>query len=309
MSTTEVVDAVLRLLAIVVSWPLVLLVVVIIVRRELPRLLVDLAQRVRKAPGGFEFDQLRDEVASVAQRVKRIEDAVVIRPSAALTPDVKQQLQDSLYGFYEYFKALGYEPGESPPEVTTQSNYPNAHYDGSQNLIVIGESLLGDVDVALREYAHHVLTAIVPLREYGAIRQQYRAIESGLADYFPCSFTNDALMGEQAGQVLIGKPYIRNLDNERKFTEVPSEGDAREIAPQVVGEIWGGAFWEMRKLLQQEVADRLLFSAWNGQSLADITKDDPKLFVSNLIDEARQSADGSAVDTVRSVFQRRGLEA
>jgi hypothetical protein len=231
---------------------------------------------------------------------------VVFRPSAALTPVVKQQLQDSLSGFYEYFKALGYEPGESRPEVTTRSNYLNAHYDGSENLIVIGESLLGDVDVALREYAHHVLGSV----SHENLGSQYLAIESGLADYFPCSFTNDALMGEEAGQVLIGKPYVRNLDNKRKFTEALPEGDPRDpIAPQVVGEIWGGAFWEMRKLLQQEVTDRLLFSAWNGQSLADITRDDPKLFVRNLMDEARQSADGSAVDTIRSVFQRRGLEA
>lgn len=307
MSTTEVVDAVLRLLAIVVSWPLVLLVVVIIVRRQLPDLIVDLVHRVRKAPGGFEFDKLRDEVASVAQRVKRIEDAVVFRPSAALTPVVKQRLQASLSGFYEYFKALGYEPGESRPEVTTRSNYLNAYYDGEHNLIVIGESLLKDVDVALREYAHHVLGSLPAWEKLGS---QYLAIESGLADYFPCSFTNDALMGEEAGQVLIGRPYIRNLDNDRKFTDdTPDNTPLDGTAPQVVGEIWGGAFWEIRKLLQQEVADRLIFSAWKIQPLADISRDDPKLFVKNLMDEARQSADGDAEDTVRSVFQRRGLEA
>jgi hypothetical protein len=108
MSTTEVVDAILRLFEALISWPLVLLVVVIIVRHQLPALIVDLTRRLRKAPGGFEFDELRDQVATVAERVKNIEEAVSFRQSAALTPALEQQLQTSLSRFYEYLKALGF---------------------------------------------------------------------------------------------------------------------------------------------------------------------------------------------------------
>jgi hypothetical protein len=67
MSTTEVVDAVLRLLKALISWPLVLLVVVIIVRHQLPTLITDLTRRLRKAPGGFEFNELKEQVATVAR--------------------------------------------------------------------------------------------------------------------------------------------------------------------------------------------------------------------------------------------------
>jgi len=302
MSITEVVDVVVRLLVALISWPLVVLVVVIIVRHQLPALIADLASRLRKAPGGFEFDELRDQVATVAQRVKNIEEAVVFRPSAALTPDLQQQLQTSLSHFYEYLKTLGFEPDKGRPEVAIQSNYDNAHYDGRQNLIVIGERLAADVDVALREFTHHVLGAFAP-ETYQNPKDTYRAIESGLADYFPCSFTGNALMGEQAGR-LFGKPYLRNLDNERRFTEVTPDTPG----PQDEGEVWAGAFWQIRKLLQQEVADRLLFSTWRTQSPADISRDDPKVFVRGLMNEAQHSADNDDATTIQSIFQHRGLE-
>jgi hypothetical protein len=67
MSTIGVVDAVLRLLEALISWPLVLLVVVIIVRHQLPALITDLTRRLRKAPGGFEFNELKEQVATVAR--------------------------------------------------------------------------------------------------------------------------------------------------------------------------------------------------------------------------------------------------
>jgi len=154
MSTNEIVDAVLRLLGILISWPLVVLVVVIIARRQLPTLIVDLSRRVRKAPGGFEFDQLKEQVDTVAEKVKHIEEVVTFRPSAALTPDLKQNIQKTLSGFYEHFKTVGFKPDTGRPEVEIRSNFENgnAHYYSSENRIVIDKRMAADPDVALREY-------------------------------------------------------------------------------------------------------------------------------------------------------------
>jgi hypothetical protein len=304
MSTTEVVDAVLRLLAILVSWPLVLLVVVIIVRRKLPDLLEDLVHRVRKAPGGFEFDQLREEVASVAdevtsvaQRVKRIEEAVIIQPSASLTPALEEKLQTSLSKFYEYLITLGFETGESPPTLALSSDMPGvAYYDRNQNVMFIGESMAENSYVCLRTYAEYALisTAPEPAENWA---HNYLVVESGLANYFPCSFADDASLGASLG--------VYNLEDGRKFTEDLTE----PVLPQTAGVVWASAFWDIRKRLQKEVTDRLLLSAWKTQSLADLRSDDPKSFLRALMNEARHSIDSVAVDTIRSVFQRRGLEA
>jgi hypothetical protein len=305
MSTTEVVDAVLRLLKALISWPLVLLVVVIIVRHQLPTLITDLTRRLRKAPGGFEFNELKEQVATVAQRVKNIEEAVVFRPSAALTPALEQQLQTALSHFYECLKTLGFKPDKGRPEVAIQAIQRNnlpAYYDGRQNLIVIGEPLAADTDVALHEYTHHMLSSVAPQPHPGSA---YYVIEAGLADYFPCSFTGNALLGEQSGW-LYGRPYIWNLDNERRFTE--GTPDTLVGPHQDEEEVWAGAFWEMRKLLQQKVVDRLLFSTWADQSPADISSGDRQLFVRGLMNEARRSADSEAAATIQSIFQRRGLE-
>jgi hypothetical protein len=303
MSTNEIVDAVLRLLGILISWPLVVLVVVIIARRQLPALIVDLPRRVRKAPGGFEFDQLKEQMDTVAEKVKHIEEVVTFRPSAALTPDLKQNMQKTLSGYYEYFKTVGFKPDTGRPEVEIRSNFENgnAHYYSSENRIIIDKRMAADPDVALREYTHHVLDSIapVPSQELG---RSYHAIESGLADYFPCSFTDNAMMGEESGRLLNnGKPF-RNLENERQFKDAIPD-DHRDV-----GEIWGGAFWEIRNLLQPEVADRLLYSSWQDQTSNDIHRDEPQAFVKQLLAEARHPAHSNEADTIQSIFQHRGLE-
>jgi hypothetical protein len=55
MSAKEIADSVLRFLEIVVSWPVIILIVILVVRRQLPSLVAtvvpQLAQRITEAPG------------------------------------------------------------------------------------------------------------------------------------------------------------------------------------------------------------------------------------------------------------------
>ena len=110
------------------------------------------------------------------------------------------------------------------------------------------------------------------------------------------------MMGEESGRLLNnGKPF-RNLENERQFKDAIPD-DHRDV-----GEIWGGAFWEIRNLLQPEGADRLLYSSWQDQTSNDIHRDEPQAFVKQLLAEARHPAHSNEADTIQSIFQHRGLE-
>src|SRR4051794_31881139 len=73
------------------------------------------------------------------------------------------------------------------------------------------------------------------------------AIHSALADYLPCSFKGDLCYGRAAAPVLrsLWKEFntecVRNLRNDRN---VASLGPLTN--PQQAGEVWAGAFWELR---------------------------------------------------------------
>ncbi len=146
---------------------------------------------------------------------------------------------------------------------------------------------------------------------YGEWSQAYREIGSGLADYFPCSFNNKQWFGEIAARgplkEVINKPYIRDLGNDRKFTEGPPNASPY-AAPQDGGEIWGGAFWEMRKLLGQATADKLLFSTWVALQPSDTRENERVGFVRKLLDMVPSSTGRNHVRQIQAIFERRGLK-
>ncbi len=308
MSGKDIADTVLQLLAILISWPVIILVVILLLRRHLPDLMDILAKRVTKAPGGFEFMQeLRGEVKNIATKVERIEESISFLPSAALTPDLQEKLNSAFSSYSEYLQNLGFKFPEGKPHVLVDPKVKdNAFFDQSENLIVIGEPLASDKDVAFREYTHYVLGSL-NTTTYNEWSEVYRAIESGLADYFPCSFNNNPLFSEiAAGGALkkfVNKPYIRDLGNDRKFTEV-----SPNASPQDVGEIWGGAFWEMRRLLGQATADKLLFSTWVALQPSDTRENEPVGFVRKLLDMVPSSTDRNHVRQIQAIFERRGLK-
>ena len=75
MSAKDKVDAILRLLEIVVSWPVAILAIIFWFRRELGGVLPELGKRISKAPGGWEFHALQEVSAEVASLVNQTEIA------------------------------------------------------------------------------------------------------------------------------------------------------------------------------------------------------------------------------------------
>jgi hypothetical protein len=322
MSAKEIIDAILKFLEILTSWPVILLFVIIVLRRQLPGIIAELSKRITEGPFGLkfatlqekvenitntvgsEFATLHEKVETITTNVEEIRESLHFNPSSALTPDLQKKLEQTISSYRAHLKNFGYEPGEGRIEVSIKAGYVNAHYESLQNLIVVGELLAADPDVALREYTHHVLTKAGnhTMRDWSLV---YMEIESGLADYFPCSFQNDALLGEIAAKQF-GKTYTRNLDNTRKFSEITASKSA--FGPQDAGEIWGGAFWEIRALLGQDSADKLLFSTWTELKPADTKSKDRASFAKKLLERAASSQGEDETKQIRTIFQRRGLK-
>lgn len=182
---------------------------------------------------------------------------------------------------------------------SSAGSFPNAYY--ANNTIFIDHRLADDPSVPLREYNHHLLNASAGSKAWSG---HYAALEFGLADYFSCSFLNNPRLGEKAANFFkeLGRPYIRNLDNDRQFTELAKTTSPEY--PYLGAEIWGGAFWEMRERLSRNVADGLLASVWLNFSFPDRDEDIPAAFVKAALAQAMKS-DKRFYDILLASFRQR----
>lgn len=308
MSAKDGVDALLRFLEILISWPVIFLCVAMLVRRELPALISKLAERITKAPGGFEFAVLQQKVETLGAKVEKLE-RVTFEPSIALTPELQTELQSSFDSFQAYLAKVGYQSQTGHVLIFVDPTLKdNVYYDGKRNRIVLGEPLAKDTDAVFREYAHHALLARTGLHGGGSMTNEQQAVESGLADYFACSFNNDPLFGERSIHLFRrypgfeGKSAIRNLSNDRTFDEVAANPEIHNV-----GEIWGGAFWELRERLGQTVADKLLFATWVALRSSDTHGGFGVAFVKMLLETAQSPDAGEHGRDIRAIFRRRGL--
>src|SRR5262249_40826848 len=143
-----------------------------------------------------------------------------------------------------------------------------------------------------------------------------------LADYFTCSFKGIPTFGEDSIQAFrdaygnrseFQNPYIRNLSNEKTFIKdtVYEAHDA--------GEIIGAGFWDMRELIGQDQADRLLFSSWRSLKTKKYLGDSENIqytddlpfrdFVKKLIELIQASPAANEATAVRDIFKKRGISA
>ncbi|MBV8233035.1 MAG: patatin-like phospholipase family protein, partial [Planctomycetaceae bacterium] len=193
---------------------------------------------------------------------------IKFKPSPVFTPDVQKNLNSVLYKFHVYVHKLGFTPKRGSVEVEGFPSKPfSMHYDSSRNTIVVGKELADVYDVIMRQYMHHVL-----FENDRRTWEHLKGLESGLADYFPCSFEGSPNFGERAVEILnktkpgrFSKPYLRVLDNRRRFDELgsyPESHDEGEVWDRTLshdeGEVWGGAFWDLRQELGKDAQGNYL---------------------------------------------------
>ena len=106
------------------------------------------------------------------------------------------------------------------------------------------------------------------------------------------------MLGEGATFRDSKKPYIRNLDNKLSLSTIGPQTSIYDAA-----EIWGGAFWEIRQIVGQAITDKLLFSTWMSMRPSNVRSD----YAKKILEADQILEDGKRLDTIRSVFSRRGL--
>jgi len=226
-------------------------------------------------------------------------------PSRALTPQLRTELERSLRAFQSYLADLGFPNATGPVSVEISPEIPAnggvASWDPSTAAIFVASAFAGDKTSVLRQLAHKYL--------YTADSEspECLAIESGLATYFPCSFLDHPMMGDQAtaaGRALLPPQDLRN---ERSFKEIRLNDNAS--IQNDGSEIWGGALWQVRQLLGRDRADRLLAETWRalgiwenaGRRHAYVT------FVGDLVERVKVLGNGKEFATIRAAFVKRGL--
>lgn len=267
-------------------------------------------------PGGwkFEFKELRREVAEGIQEGARKVESLESRMrsmeqfafSGALSSDQQKRLNEALGAYDQYLRDVGLSiEGELPVVHIFEGVYDNAHYEPVTRRIVIGQDLVEDDDVMFREYAHHVLIGETP----EASSAPLDAIESGLADYYPCSFKGSPVFAPRVAVAMweiwgLKRPYIRNLRNAIKFADLDTSPGP--FPPQRTGEVWGGAFWDLRQAVGPELADRALAAAWKSVVAEPRGAASAARYVDRVVQSVRDQGAAEKVHTAQACFEKRG---
>jgi hypothetical protein len=228
-------------------------------------------------------------------------------PSRALTPALKQELETSLNRFKTHLTKVGFPDMEESVAVDIRPGNTVkiggqefvAVWDRTTDSIIVARAFANDTVSVLRQLAHKIILASDDLSN------AYSAIKSGLASYFPCSFTNCPMVGENASKA--GKLVFpsQDLRNRRQFSEIDLKDWSSVQNDGSV--IWGGTFWQVRELLGSENADRLLARAWQ-EFAAEKQEDDGSVFAA-FASRLLEQLTGTDYDTprLRTIFEERGL--
>jgi hypothetical protein len=254
-----------------------------------------------------ELEKLRSKAGDTGPSLPAVQGVEFSR-SGALTADLQARLQRELLGYQTYLGGLGYDPGKARDRVVVRvedSLEGNAYFDSTS--VVVDAHLARDPDYVLSEYTWYVLKELnQETYQAFATALQLRGFGQGLKFYFTCSYRNDALVGKNYYSLIhITAPpgsqgYLFNLDQRPKF-------DKTEQEEHKLGEIWGSAFWELRKQLGPEKADKIVMTAW--KQLKPTTADLDKLssFVNVIVEASKPIAPDTDPQRVRQVFEERNL--
>lgn len=226
-------------------------------------------------------------------------------PSSALTPDLQQELEASLRNFKVYLVKLGFRATSETisvkisPGITVEDLGAVALWDPSTHSISVASAFATDETSVLRQLAYAVLE-----QSGGRSRDYFAAIESGLATYFPCSFTDHPMLGDQASADGRAVFPPQDLRTQRKFVEIEVSNWAS--AQNDGSEIWGGALWQIRELLGAEGADQLIARTW--QSFSSTQKEGSYVsFANAVLGNSQLIENGKYTVQIRQLFRARGL--
>jgi hypothetical protein len=222
-----------------------------------------------------------------------------------LTAEKQADTEKTLVAHFNYLKSLGFKLERGQATLRLQTGMGNAHYYHNNRSIVMDPLVLSDISILEREYNHHAL-AVALGEDSKEIFETCSGIESALADYLGCSHSNDPEVGIILVREIYGprqdQHYLRTLDNLKSFTELNAGAGRHQV-----GEVLGGALWEIRGTITMERLDPMLYKAWIGIVKTDTGSDQVDRFVASLLNVANQENAADA-KKMRTIFERRGLQ-
>jgi hypothetical protein len=248
--------------------------------------------------------------------VRSLAEKLNFGAASGLSANQQAKLTQSADGFLSYFEQLGYTPKTKSINFSTNVSVQNAlsYYDQDSNTIVMGPKVVDDESILLHEYAHHILYSSLafdalngdPAWKFSAV-----PIEFGLADYFVASFRNEPVIGALAAQRLgatAGGLLPLKLENKARITATQLGENYDDALIRRLEPAWGGAFWELRQALAQDIADKALYEAWRTM----VDQDQARVahsFIANVATQLSSASGKPAVKTLRDILARRGVNA
>jgi hypothetical protein len=245
--------------------------------------------------------------------IKNLKSGLVTLPSlrfvgSPLAPELKQTLQGSVDDFRSYLSKLGFAVPAGTISVSIShgtafeiegGGEAMALWNPETHSIAVADAFATDTVIVLRQFVHQFL--LPPT----APPNDYCAIESGLASYFPCSFTSQPMVGADASEA--GKKVLPPYDlrNRRQFSEI--ELTEWNSVQNDGSPIWGAAMWQLRELLGAERADRLIADTWRSFPPEPGSENAYLSFANSLLANSASINGGKYSAQVREVFEQRGL--
>lgn len=242
---------------------------------------------------------LGEQLKMLSAKVDVIGEKLGFTDTSKATPELKSALERDFQKFISYLKGVGFPPPNDriEVEITDRPKFDlSAYYDAETNKLIIRDQYAADSDLLFHAFMHYALTRDSNLPRLSNENWAYASVKAGLAIYFPCSFIDKPRFGEKAATLMKAPPYT--IGQYRSFKDIKwTVNDAFYN-----GEIWGNAFWELRKVLGQPAADKLLYQAWLKLDPDAIRADNGLSFVRLLI-----AGDTNHQTQVRAIFTERGL--
>lgn len=231
-------------------------------------------------------------------------DRYEFRPTASLTTSVVSALESSLHDYAAFLDSLGFPKTKDKIKIVIEDiGDLQAHYDKPNRTIEIDTPIAGDIDIP-----RFIFTDSIISESNTEVNVGYDglSIEYAISFYFPCSFANRPTLASFTAAVRkLKTPFVRNLENNRPFTLIGSIHNNEEAL--LAGEIWGGAFWEVRNLIGQHLADQILAVAWRSMPRPTSMQDAHSKFIETLLSAAKSSASDGEQKKLRAALYRRGF--
>jgi hypothetical protein len=222
-----------------------------------------------------QIERLHRAVEQVSVQVEEIRHLAI----TGATSEQKARLERDIAHYRGYLTRIGFTVDSTDPPIRIAHSPPEmpdpelaSQYDDG-SIYVLAE-YVDRPTVPLREYTHHVLGGQARLEAQPA----QTLIESGIAFYLPCSFTNDSRFGRTGSSTGSASEGDWLFDLAQPAAR-PSRSASDLERYQAGGMDWGHRLWELRGLVRAAVADPAVVAAWFDDAIVHASAADQNAFI------------------------------